>query len=306
MRPIRVNADYDEVLAGSGPRPLQVRAIECLAFWVQDAPVAVEGNYDEAFLIHVAHHSGRMPRQVKTADAENWWGALADIPLERALNSKVWARDWWSARHVYEGGVAYDENELAALFARAGSGPLLIKRAQGMAGRGHRVVAPGTWEAERGRVLPWLAEGVVAEPLYQRTLDLSALWLPEENRFVYYRTDVDARFQWRGCHVSVNGLPDFGPEREAALAPWREQLTDLAREIHRRGYAGPFSVDAFFHLRDGEEFFYPCSEVNARKTMGWIAYHMARQWGRPGLLSAAGAGLELTPPGAPFAWTWRD
>jgi len=304
MRPIRVNADYDEVLAGRPPRALQVRAIECLAFWVQDAPVAVEGEYAEDYLIHVAHHSGRMPRPVRDRDAQNWWGQLTDLPLERRLNSKLWARNWWANHYRYEGGVAFDEASVLALLNP--NGATLVKRDHGMSGRGHWVIPADEWEAQKARVLPWLADGVVVEPLYARTQDVSALWLPEENRFIYYRNQVDARFQWRGCRIEREGAPNFDVAQERALAPWREQLDLLARDVRSAGHLGPFSVDAFFYRGNDGELFMPCTEINARKTMGWVAYNLAKCLGQDGgCLELGTEGLALAPAGSAFPWVWR-
>lgn len=308
MQPIVVNADYDEILAGGVPKPAQVKAIECLAFWVQDAPLKTQHEYSPEYLAYVAQHSGRKPRVVKNGTAINWWGELGNLELEKKINSKIWARRWWQQFHDFPGVIVHSAD--AALNALPATGQALIKRDHGMSGRGHWKTSREQWNESQQRLKNWFSGGVIVEPLYERISDLSALWLPEEKRFIFYRNIVDDRFQWLGCRIENNGTPFFSHQEEALLEPWREQLVKLATELQLFGYQGPFSVDAFFHLQDGELAFYPCSEINARKTMGWVAYNLLKIGNSSGgeLKKASdlhGNSLLLSPEKAVFSWCWE-
>jgi hypothetical protein len=309
MQPVVVNADYDEILAGGGPKPAHVQAIECLAFWVQDAPIKTQHTYSAEFLAHVAKHSGRHPSIVRTGDAKNWWGELSNLSLERKINSKIWARQWWQQFYDFAGSIVSDPE--SAFDALPPQGQMLIKRDHGMSGRGHWCTSRAQWPESLRRLQRWFPDGVIVEPIFERVSDLSALWVPEEQRFIFYRNLVDEKFQWRGCVLENDGEPVFSPQEKVLLSPWSAQLKILAQELLSLGYSGPFSVDAFFFADGGQLKFYPCSEINARRTMGWIAYQLLRMgthgWGelRRGTPVTAGD-LELSPRESRFRWVWSS
>ncbi len=305
MRPIRVNADFEEVLRGGHGKPSMNAAIECLAFWIQHKPVLAHREYPEDYLSYVESHTGHRPVLVQSGDADNWWGELKNIALENQLNSKIWARTWWRQHVAMPGVIAHSAAEVEAIIL--GGGTWLIKRDHGMSGRGHWRTNEAQWPETKIRLKAWFADGVIVEPYYQRVSDVSALWLPDERRFIYYRNFIDERFQWRGAQIENHGMPSFCEEEERWLKPWFAQLLVLAHEIQQLGYSEVFSVDAFFHQTEGGLVFMPCSEINARRTMGWIAYQLwKKSQPKTGILQMGGEGLRLSPSDAPFVWTWLE
>ncbi len=295
-RIVRVNIDFEEVLYGRRPVPALNRELEFLAFWLQEDPVHVLGSYEEAYLTWVAGMTGHPPRLTQQPATIDWWGDVARPGMAR-LNDKVTCFAWWSARYPLEGAVCATREEVARLYQSA-PGAWLLKSSRGMSGRGHRLlVREGDWQTVPEDLFP-----LVMEPLRERIRDVSALWLPEEERFVVYPNIVDSRFQWRGSVFDG---------REVDVPPdWLDHLTDLQHDLAREGYDGPFSVDAFVYRTGAGERFHPASEINARRTMGWCACHFARLLGPGWLLKARkqkppppGA-IRLSPSQSRLIWWW--
>lgn|GEM_PF-6959951 len=315
MKPITVNVDFEERLQGKPPR-LSLRAsVEFLALWVQEKPLLASRPYSEEYLHYVRTHSGHPARTMSQGEAENWWGDTADVERMRRLSSKTEFLHWWQARWPLEARACIAWNEIEAA---VGEGQWLIKKSDGMSGRGHLRVSRSELPTLRSRLESNLGAGVVVEPLYQRTRDLSALWLPEEKRFIYYRNLIDERFQWRGAILEIENQAT----QLAGTGEWSDHLQQLQKDVFQQGYGGPFSVDAFFYGQGGKEIFHPGSEMNPRKTMGWITYQLwqkqkskvvslalqplvlkGESWETTAQLSDA---KLLSPESCPFMWYWIE
>lgn len=269
MNPILVNVDYENVLFGGHPLVERIKALEFIAFWVQRNPVHIHRTYSELYLDHVKKYTGHLPSTVAQGPSEPWWGELKNTELEKKLNSKIWARQWWQSRYSFEDKICYSESEVLDLIQN--NQWWLIKRNFGMSGKGNRRVKLDEWEKNKNIFQTWYPEGVIVEPLRKRVSDVSALWLPEEQKFIYYRNEIDNHFQWRGVILENGGAPQFSDEELTLLDPWYEALKILAKDIKNEGYGGPFSVDAFFYTENEKLNFHLCSEINGRKTMGWVA-----------------------------------
>ncbi len=267
-RPLRFNADFELVLQGLPPKPSLNATLEFFLFWLEPAPVRTHREYPENYLRYVEALAGQRPRIVKAGEARDWWGSLDKFELARDLNSKASFADWLRARGRATGIVCRRWEELVAA---VGEGEYLAKKSDGMSGRGHVKVRCSELEGLRSRFD--FRTPVVVEPLYARVRDVSALWLPDEERFIYYSNAIDSRFQWRSTTLDSDAF-DAAPE---GSGDWRELLAELQQDMHARGYAGHFSVDAFFYQRNHRTHFHPGSEVNARRTMGLIAYLFAKR-----------------------------
>lgn len=310
-----MNVDFEERLQGKPPR-LSLRAsVEFLALWVQGNPLFASRPYSEEYLEYVRTHSG-FPATFTTHGAgENWWGDTADVERMRRLSSKTEFLHWWRSRWPLEARACTDWDEVEAA---VGDGPWLIKKSDGMSGRGHLRVNRLALVALKPRLAHELAAGVVVEPLYERTRDLSALWLPEEKRFIYYRNLIDERFQWRGAILESENQETL----LVGTRDWSSHLQQLQKDVSQQGYDGPFSVDAFFYMKDGKEEFHPGSEMNPRKTMGWITHRLWQQRKpRAGSLALRPLVLKgkswttaaqltdaklLSPESCPFMWYWSE
>lgn len=305
MSIIRVNADYERLLFGGVATPSLNRELEFVAFWLQRDPVSIAcdyrgeypDDYPAEYLDRIGELTGHRPRLTTEAATVDWWGTPEPRSLMSRLNNKVYCFEWWAERRGYEGAICHSPTEAERLFGELRR-PCLLKSSRGMSGRGHRLVE----SIADCRELPTEIFPLVMEPLRRRTRDISALWLPDEQRFIVYENEVNRRFQWISTIIG---------ERDADHPPgWREDLELFRRQLAAEGYDGVFSVDAFFHETAAGEAFHPASELNARRTMGWCAYRFSRLFG-PGHLIKYGrkkvippGGILLSAPGSHFTWWW--
>lgn len=315
MKPIIVNVDFEEMLQAKPPR-LSLRAsVEFLALWVQDKPLLASRSYSEDYLHYVRTHSERPVSIAAKGEGDFWWGEITNIERMRRLSSKTEFLKWWQARWPLEARACNAWNEVEAAI---GEGQWLIKKSDGMSGRGHLRVNRTELPALKSRLENDVAAGVVVEPLFERTRDLSALWLPEEKRFIYYRNLVDERFQWRGAILEKDNHASL----LVNTGEWQKHLQQLQQDVAGQGHHGPFSVDAFFYKKDGREMFHPGSEMNPRKTMGWVTYQLGQKrkppvvtlallplvlkgesWNKAAQLTDA---RLLSPEACPFVWYWIE
>ena len=315
MKPISVNVDFEEVLLGK-PARLSLRAsVEFLALWVQAHPLFASRPYSETYLKYVSTKTGQHASVTAQGDPVEWWGETFNTELMKKLSSKTEFKTWWQARWPLEAHNCFSWHELDAIVQ---DGQWLIKKSDGMSGRGHQKVTREELPRLRDRLEKTLSQGVVVEPLYQRTRDVSALWLSEENRFIYYANLIDDRFQWRGTILNRDTMSEV-PE---GTQNWRKHLVELQKYVSDLGYQGPFSVDAFFYQSGQGEKFHPGSEMNPRKTMGWVTYQL---WKKNKMASASlslvplvltedtwlqvsqlAEAQLLSPVNCPFTWYWLE
>ncbi len=147
-----------------------------------------------------------------------------------------------------------------------------LKRAFGMAGRGHRTIAHGIPE---GDDLSFLlraldAGGVLIEPEVEIVRELGLHGFLAEDGSLETGVPVeqrsDARGQWSSSRL-------FDPATESSLgelSALHAELHRVARALYEAGYHGPFGIDAFLYLNaEGAAAFQPRSEINARFSMGF-------------------------------------
>jgi hypothetical protein len=147
----------------------------------------------------------------------------------------------------------------------------LMKRAFGLAGRGHR---PGNGPPS-DEDLRWLQSslrhgyGVSIEPWVAREADFAMHGrLARDGEVALGRAVMqrcDARGRWQESLAAPAG--SLQPDEFAAL---QRTADAVARALHGAGYFGPFGIDAFAY-RDaaGQRCFHPLVEINARYCMGW-------------------------------------
>jgi hypothetical protein len=146
-----------------------------------------------------------------------------------------------------------------------------MKRAFGMAGRGHRVVHVGALaESDVAFLRNGLLEGgVQIEPNVAIATEYAIHGMLAEGGALRLGSVVRQRCDPRGAWLATEPLDDAGLHGDVP-----ERLVDEARAValalHHAGYFGPFGVDAFtYRDRDGALRLQPRSEINARYSMGF-------------------------------------
>jgi len=145
-----------------------------------------------------------------------------------------------------------------------------LKRNLGVAGRGQRAVSASSWAEADDR---WLAKaldcgGVQVEPLL--TLEVEYVlhgWIPQQGsvRMGQPLVQETSRGAWQRTRPAVSG--ELTPGDADRIQAQGERVAEVLAAL---GYFGPFGMDAYrYRDRSAGWSLNPCSEVNARYTMGW-------------------------------------
>jgi len=149
-----------------------------------------------------------------------------------------------------------------------------VKSAFGMAGRGHRVIAPARElrRDDRDFLRAALRHGAMVEPHADVERELAIHGVVARDGTLRLGAITRQRCDPRGAWIASEPL---GEDALAAFA-WAGELEAEARRVadalRTAGYFGPFGVDAFTYRRSGESGevrFNPRSEINARYSMGF-------------------------------------
>ncbi len=274
MRALRCNADYEAELFQGRTSSKLTESIEYLAFFLEAGPVLTRKAYAPEYLRHVAQVTGHAPALVRSGEASNWWGPLANLPLERELNSKL-----TSAALVIERGWCERTRILldGAQIPRDLPAPLMVAKApDGMSGQRFLMVSKETISELRPK-LP-----VVLEPFLDRVHDFSHYVFPD-GRTIAYQNVIDGNFQYRGTVFTRRQAPTletlsfYHEVPPAAWAAFREALGAIIQRYQTPELGTGFSVDSFVYREGGELRIRPLSEVNFRKTMGLLCYLLSEK-----------------------------
>ena len=153
-------------------------------------------------------------------------------------------------------------------------GPKVLKQAFGLSGAGHmhceeRLPPKAVQLLEKGTVL-------IAEPWVQRTLDFSTQWNIGEKVEYLGATllEVSSKGLYRSTKVGDENA--LFKDHLGALELHINVCRPLLEKVRRSGFFGNLGVDAFIYEQNNERKLRPVSEINARKTMGWVALQMQR------------------------------
>lgn len=221
-----------------------------------------------------------------TAEAVRALGIAEPSPSAQAtavVNSKVWSNAF-SVRHGLPGAatVVRSHTELEAA-AAAIDGPVVLKSAHGVAGRGSMLVHQHKVLTGIGARLDQADAALLVQPFFVRAADFSA------------HLDVDPcgttrlvglrGMTCRGLAFSSSDtLDESVAQRLRSDADYTATLWQLGVELAEAGYFGPVSVDGLVE-RDGTLL--PVLEVNARLSMGRIGLELDRR--APGRCSSLGS-----------------
>lgn len=278
--PLKVNPDYESVLFGGPPSASANESLEFLALFLEENPLITHKKYSANYLDHVAKVSGKTPQLRSSGPFTNWWGAMEDPAKERVLNSKLTSTAFMLREQPdYEAFILEGPKDRSEInFAL----PWLIKDPFTMAGRGFRKITKLEDIVKQKNNQP-----LIVEPFLNRIYDFSHfVYLSGET--ICYQNLVDEKFQYRGTVLldwrSLN-IEDLAFAHEVSGAEWerfkqvlgklKKHYLDLSSGLdHQLG----FSVDSFIHRRDEELQIRAVSEVNFRRTMGEVAYQLARKY----------------------------
>jgi hypothetical protein len=151
-----------------------------------------------------------------------------------------------------------------------------IKRAFGMAGRGHRVVDAAPLEVDVAFLPSWLANGsagVQIEPNVHVVDEYGLHGFVSRDGLVRVGALTRQRTDASGAWLASERAEGAPQDVRDAIAREAERF---GRALALAGYIGPFGVDAFTYEAGGEVVLRARSEVNARYSMGFAVGFGAR------------------------------
>lgn len=265
------NGDYETFLFSGGQNysfesSKLNQEFEYVIHFFEEEPVYTQKRYSEDYRRAIKALSGK---EFETSQdpraARPWCCPVGDLVKDRRLHSKA-----TSARFMRDLGLAPETSVVTAADfnpSKAGSKePRLFKREGELSGRGLLI-----WPKDEARIRKFLERGdvLVEEPLRNRTRDFSVLFLGPGRR-IWYSNLVDRRFQYKGSVLEE-------PRMTAAQRNEHEDVMNKVESFYLAlGVSYPFSADSYFYMEEGEEKLCHLSEVNARKTMGFAAWGLAR------------------------------
>jgi hypothetical protein len=176
------------------------------------------------------------------------------------------------------------DKEQFALWINSFEGPKVLKTCYGLSGQGHFHLFTNTAkelaQACSFTAIEWQKNRpVLAEPWVKRIVDFSTQWrifprstpeylgstLCENDSFGRYRATLVAHEQ-----TLFGAYLPFLKQHKAKVMP-------LLAELTGRGFFGHIGIDAMVFQIDNALTLQPVVEINARKTMGWVALEIARR-----------------------------
>ena len=154
-------------------------------------------------------------------------------------------------------------------------GPKVLKTCFGVSGKGHLFLPSphlqkfAEFEFRAGRPL-------VAEPWVDRKLDFSTQWMIHRDQTIEYFGATICINDQRGKYNSnrVGDLPFLFGKYFPFLLRHQESVFPILQKMAALGYFGNVGIDAMIW---GSDRLHPVVEINARKTMGWIALEISKR-----------------------------
>lgn len=156
-------------------------------------------------------------------------------------------------------------------------GPKVLKTIFGTSANGH-------FHLDRGGSLASFLERsfskghpVIGEPWVERTFDFSSQWhigsTIELLGLTVFETSSSGSYQ--ATHAGPQ--EKLFKERGWAIEPHLYSAQTLLKQIQKMGFFGSLGIDSFIYLDNGREKLWPIVELNARKTMSWVALQIQQK-----------------------------
>ena len=203
--------------------------------------------------------------------------------LVRKIQSKAYAFE--NAPQLPGSAILSDHIQLKKWLVDYQAQTIVFKTCFGTAGRGHMVIDPQK-PVEIAKLINFLQKEwrsgrpILAQPWMERVLDFSTQWkiTPEKEILFLGATlcESNERGQYKGNWVG--DLPQLFGEHLHYLDKQKEVASEVLKKIAALGFFGNIAFDAMVYKADAfAQELYPIVEINARKTMGWVALELHKK-----------------------------
>jgi len=215
---------------------------------------------------------GASPSIAAEAQKKKLSYSMPDWDVVRLVNSKAFS---FSESPKLPGGeLIYSMDELQK-WSRVIEGPKVLKSCFGVSGKGHLFLPSNHMQAfaekEFGAGRP-----VLAEPWVERKLDFSTQWTIDRDQTIEYLGATVCISDQRGRYHAnkVGDLPFLFGNYFPFLEKHQQKVFPLLQKMAALGYFGNVGIDAMIW---GNDKLHPVVEINARKTMGWVALQFSKR-----------------------------
>jgi len=235
-----------------------------------------------------------------SSDSLTSWGAslsLSLLALEKKLSYDM--PSWSIVKKVHSKAFSFavgqklphaqwiQEEEQLCIWWHSFSGPKVLKSLYGFSGRGH-FISSGKKE-DLVLALTFFRKNqssCIAEPWLPRIVDFSSQWeIQKEGAYRYLGSTI---FESSSKGVYQRSLA--GPE-SILFSSYRKELHEhlsfvekVVEHLVSLGYFGPLGFDAMIYEEGGKKVLHPLVEINARRTMGFVALSLHRKLSLSGSL----------------------
>ncbi|MDC0261845.1 hypothetical protein OAK47_01345 [Planctomycetaceae bacterium] len=218
------------------------------------------------------------------AEARGWSWEQPPVDVVKKLNDRATSFEWEQERRTLPDGATLIESEVA-LFEALKNIPTsrwVIKARFGMSAR-ERIVGTGTTltDSQRGWVNKRLVEQgqLFLEPWLEIESEVGLQFdIPQVGpvKFLAALPLLNSETgEYRGSRLHLT-------EREQVIwqpaIQWGQQIAQHAQQL---GYFGPLGIDAAQYRQGNELVLRPVMDINARWTMGRMAYEWGQRVGQP-------------------------
>jgi hypothetical protein len=223
----------------------QNQEFEYFLLWLESEALYTQKVYDLNYIDFI--------KQFKTVIIENdksqiklWCSEIWDKEKQRLENSKIKSAEFGIANKLN-----HPKTKIIQSHDEVCEGDFIYKEEYGVSG-------VGTWK--KSTLPKRVSYPLIKDPLLKRTFDFSTLIDGEKQ--IVYQNHIDNSFQYKGTTVGLKfDYFEWYPE-------YLENIKIIKK--HYESIKGPWSIDSFLYQEDNIEKVYCLSEVNARKTMGYI------------------------------------
>ncbi len=258
-------------------RELETHAQKSLKSWFCSHPIVMQlqflpllyANSDDRILVselpeHADPKLSLIEKPPKDLPIEHWGPSLAIAAFAKKENIAYSIPDWELVRKVNSKIFSFTESpklpgarllntqEEIEEWIQMTPDPKILKTPFGTAGSGH--LKPNVKRLYNGPL--------IGEPWVERIMDFSTQW---KNGKLLGITlfENEPNGTYRGTYA--------GDVEPWAIDVHLNIAKPLIEKIEKMGYSDHIGIDAFIYLWKGEKRVHPVAEINARKTMSWVA-----------------------------------
>ncbi len=287
------NANFESEL--SATKPTTVAALiqtHPIFLQLQFLPLLYAGPDDGVAVTHAPssffHRWHLLDEKNFSYESVESWGASPSIASWAAKRKLAYTMPTWDVvKQVNSKAFSFTESpklpgaalvhSLAELeqWQQKTEGPKVLKTCFGVSGKGHLFLPSphmkkfAEQEFEQSRPL-------IAEPWVERKLDFSTQWMIEPDQKIECLGATVCVNDQRGQYNSnkVGDLPFLFGKYFPFLELHKEKVFPILQKMAALGYFGNVGIDAMIW---GNDQLHPVVEINARKTMGWVALEISKR-----------------------------